>query len=175
MRAAPLSLLLAGSALAAASPPFQQPLGLFHPPSEEVQRPILDKISKPIEDFKKTLKGLSNEARKAWDEVSFLFPEAFDPKNFFSLPKPHQTRPDHEWDVITKGEDLQAVWIEGANGEKHREIDGHLNPYSLRTKKVDPSALGIDSVKQYSGYLDDDETDKHLFYCKAIRNFLRFC
>ena len=25
---------------------------------------------------------------------------------------------------------------------------------------------GVDKVKQYSGYLDDDEEDKHLFYCE---------
>jgi len=40
---------------------------------------------------------------------------------------------------------------------------------SLRTtaseqKKVDPSKLGVDTVKQYSGYLDDEKNDKHLFY-----------
>jgi hypothetical protein len=33
-------------------------------------------------------------------------------------------------------------------------------------KAVDPSKLGVDpGVKQYSGYLDDNENDKHLFYC----------
>jgi cathepsin A (carboxypeptidase C) len=41
-----------------------------------------------------------------------------------------------------------------------------LEQYNLRGKKVDPSKLGVDTVKQYSGYLDDEANDKHLFYCK---------
>jgi cathepsin A (carboxypeptidase C) len=83
-------------------------------------------------------------------------------------PKPHTRRPDHYWDSITRGVDLQSVWVENADGEKEREIDGKLEPYTLRSRAVDPSKLGVDpGVKQYSGYLDDDENDKHLFYCKS--------
>lgn len=37
------------------------------------------------------------------------------------------------------------------------------NRYSLRLKNVDPSKLGIDTVKQWSGYLDY-QTSKHFFY-----------
>jgi cathepsin A (carboxypeptidase C) len=40
----------------------------------------------------------------------------------------------------------------------------------MRVKKVDPAALGVDKVKQYSGYLDDEEEDKHLFYCEQHAN-----
>jgi cathepsin A (carboxypeptidase C) len=59
-----------------------------------------------------------------------------------------------------------SVWVENSKtGEKEREIDGKLDTYDLRVKKVDPSKLGVDTVKQYSGYLDDDANDKHLFYC----------
>jgi len=61
-----------------------------------------------------------------------------------------------------------SVWIENANGEKERAIDGKLEAYNLRTKNVDPSKLGVDTVKQYSGYLDDEQNDKHLFYCKTL-------
>ncbi|CAR25290.1 carboxypeptidase C [Lachancea thermotolerans CBS 6340] len=35
--------------------------------------------------------------------------------------------------------------------------------YSMRVKRVDPSKLGVDSVKQYSGYLDYEDS-KHFFY-----------
>jgi cathepsin A (carboxypeptidase C) len=61
-----------------------------------------------------------------------------------------------------------SVWVENANGEKERAIDGKLENYNLRAKKVDPSKLGVDTVKQYSGYLDDEKNDKHLFYCKIL-------
>ena len=102
-----------------------------------------------------------------WDEVAMMFPESFNKASFFSPPKPHTRRADDEWDHIMRGEEVQSVWVTNANGEKERDLDGKLHNYNLRTKKVDPSVLGVDTVKQYSGYLDDEEEDKHLFYCKC--------
>jgi cathepsin A (carboxypeptidase C) len=161
-----LPLLFAASAVA--YPPTQQVLGDIPVPSIE---DVLDTVQKPLkgldkgfEELRKTLKNIPDEAVAAWEEVSAMFPEDFDASKLFSSPKPHQKRPNHEWDFITKGDDMQKVWVENAQGDKERAIDGHLSPYSLRTKKVDPKALKVDKVKQYSGYLDDDETDKHLFY-----------
>lgn len=113
---------------------------------------------------------MSGEVKQVWDEVTMLFPEAMEKANLFSAPKPHVKRPDSTWDYIVKGAEVQSVWVENSNGEKEREIDGKLENYNLRAKKVDPSKLGVDTVKQYSGYLDDDEADKHLFYCKSDPN-----
>ncbi|KAK6542396.1 hypothetical protein TWF694_006351 [Orbilia ellipsospora] len=40
-----------------------------------------------------------------------------------------------------------------------------MHNYSMRGRVVDPSSTGVDpGVKQYSGYLDDDKNDKHLFF-----------
>ena len=36
--------------------------------------------------------------------------------------------------------------------------------YSMRVKESLPEILGLDTVKQYTGYLDIDSLDKHLFY-----------
>ena len=97
-----------------------------------------------------------------------MYPKAMDQTSFFSLPKKHNRRPDSHWDHITNGADIQSVWVENENGEQEREIDGKLETFNLRTKKVDPGSLGVDpGVKQYSGYLDDNENDKHLFYCEC--------
>lgn len=111
------------------------------------------------------MKTMSSEAKAAWDEVSMLFPEQMSAASFLSKPKPHTRRPDSHWDHIVKGEDVQAMTIK-VDGEDVRAIDGHLEDYQLRAKKVDPAKLGVDTVKQYSGYLDDKAEDKHLFYCK---------
>jgi cathepsin A (carboxypeptidase C) len=94
------------------------------------------------------------------------FPDAMDKATFFSSPKPNTRKPDSTWDYVVKGADVQSVWVENSKGEKEREIDGKLESYNLRAKKVDPSKLAVDTVKQYSGYLDDEENDKHLFYCE---------
>ncbi|KAF1927117.1 carboxypeptidase Y precursor [Didymella exigua CBS 183.55] len=120
--------------------------------------------TKPLQNLEENLKSLTGEARAIWDEVAMMFPEQMEKAAFFSNPKPHTRKHDSEWDYVVKGADVQSVWVENESGEKEREIDGKLENYSLRAKHVDPNVLGVDKVKQYSGYLDDDEEDKHLFY-----------
>lgn len=44
--------------------------------------------------------------------------------------------------------------------EKNEKFPG----YALRAKKTNPELLGLDSVKQYTGYLDVEELKKHFFY-----------
>ncbi|KAF1348065.1 carboxypeptidase Y-like protein A [Delphinella strobiligena] len=149
------SALLIGAASAAVAPQQQ----IFKAPKQPSSE-----WTKPLHNLQESLKTLTGEARQIWDEVAMMFPESMDQTSFFSLPKPHTRKHDSEWDHIMKGSDIQNVWVENAQGDKEREIEGKLEQYSLRTKSVDPSVLGVDKVKQYSGYLDDDEEDKHLFY-----------
>ncbi|KAF2194635.1 carboxypeptidase Y-like protein A [Zopfia rhizophila CBS 207.26] len=158
MKVATLALLI-GAASAAVAPQQQ----IFKLP-EQLKDLNTESWTKPLQNFEESLKSLTGEARRIWDEVALMFPDSFDKASFFSSPKPHTRKGDHEWDHIVKGAHVQSVWVENAKGEKERELDGKLENYNLRVKKVDPSSLGVDKVKQYSGYLDDDETDKHLFY-----------
>lgn len=107
-----------------------------------------------------------SEAKALWDEVSLLAPDAvaaFKSSALSYKPKPANRRPDSAWDHVVKGADVEKIWMAG--GE--RAVGGQLGSYNLRARKVDPSVLGVDSVKQYSGYLDDNENDKHLFYCRS--------
>lgn len=152
--------LLAGVASAAIAPQ-QQPLQLPKTFPTEAK----NILNSQIHHLKDALKGLTEEAAAVWDEVAALYPEDMSAASFFSLPKKHTRKPDHEWDHIVRGSDVQGVWVENANGEQERYLDGKLDTYDLRVKSVDPSELGVDpGVKQYSGYLDDNENDKHLFY-----------
>ena len=155
------ALLIGGCA---ASSPVQQVLQAPHHAPESSP----DSWLKPLQNLEESLKSLTKEARAVWDEVTMMYPRAMDQTSFFSLPKKHSRRPDSHWDHITKGADIQSVWVENENGEQERDIDGKLEAFNLRTKKVDPGSLGVDpGVKQYSGYLDDNENDKHLFYCEC--------
>jgi cathepsin A (carboxypeptidase C) len=158
------SALLVGAATAAVAPQQQQQHVLKFPDSfSELKE---NAWSKPLQTLEESLKSLTGEARATWDEVANMFPESFEKASFFSTPKEHTRKHDSEWDHIVKGADVQSVWVENAAGEQEREIDGKLEQFDLRVKKVDPSVLGVDTVKQYSGYLDDNEEDKHLFYCE---------
>jgi cathepsin A (carboxypeptidase C) len=163
MRFTTTSALLLGAASSAAGLQDQKVLGGSAPSGFGFD---LDAESwiKPLED---KFGEFTADAKATWDEVSMLVPDAFDAFKKHvagSKPKPNNRQPDHTWDHVVKGADLQSVWVEGANGESRRKVGGKLDTYNLRVKKVDPAKLGVDSVKQYSGYLDDEENDKHLFY-----------
>ena len=158
--------LLLGAASAAVFPEQQ----VLQAPHDQAPHEASQAWAKPLHTLQTALNSLTAEARAVWDEVSLLFPEDMAKASFFSSPKKHARRPDHEWDHIVRGADVQSVWVENASGEKEREIDGKLDAYDMRIKKVDPSELGVDpDVKQFSGYLDDNENDKHLFYCKRFK------
>ncbi|CZT03601.1 Carboxypeptidase Y homolog A [Rhynchosporium agropyri] len=133
-------------------------------PLKDAAKSITNAWSKSLNHLVESMNDMTAEAKAIWDEVTMYFPEEMNKATFFSAPKPHVKKPDSVWDFIVKGSDVQSVWVENTDGEKEREIDGKLESYKLRAKHVDPSKLGIDKVKQYSGYLDDDEDDKHLFY-----------
>lgn len=80
-----------------------------------------------------------------------------------SAAKTINVRPDSEWDTITHGADLIAKRAVG--GDSYPE---YISDYKMRSRAVrDPSSLGVDTVKQISGYLDDNKQDKHLFFCKS--------
>ncbi|KAI5295611.1 hypothetical protein KEM55_006128, partial [Ascosphaera atra] len=174
MRSFTTALLLGGAAhLATAAPPAQQVLAgddadapvyaqPHNPPSSSSSR--LDSLLHP--DFSSIIEsGREQLDAFQWDEFKDT---AFDKARTFFEPlagKRHTRRPDSHWTHIVRGADVQASWIEDADKTKHRELDGKLDTYDLRVKAVDPAALGVDpDVKQYSGYLDDNENDKHLFY-----------
>ena len=161
------SALLLGAATASLSPP-QQVLQSPHKLTEQLSHKVSEASSTILDDLQKTFGKMSAEARSVWDDVAGIFPDAMERAMHRTPSKPHTRRPDSAWDHIVRGADVQSVWVEGKNGQKEREVDGKLENFDLRVKKVDPSALGVDpGVKQYSGYLDDNENDKHLFYCKA--------
>ena len=159
------STLLLGAAAASLTPPQQ----VLQPSQEStLSHKVADAASNVLDDLQETYGKMSAEAKSVWDDIAGMFPEAMARATHFTPPKPHKRRSDSTWDHVVSGADVQSVWVTGKNGQKEREIDGKLENFDLRVKKVDPSALGVDpGVKQYSGYLDDNENDKHLFYCKA--------
>lgn len=127
-----------------------------------------------IQDYEAAFGSMTEEARALWDEVAMLVPNAHESIPSPQKPKKHVRKPDSEWDFVTKGADVQALWTKAsAQDESHRLVGGDLESYQLRTKAVDPSKLGVDTVKQYSGYLDDEANDKHLFYCELKNEPMR--
>jgi len=169
MRIAASTVLLGAASAASFQQQAQHVLSGGFGKAQEAMKPLSDAFTdaagRPIENFEDAFSGMTAEAKALWDEIKLLVPDsAFKNSEWLSKPKPHRRRDD--WNHVVKGADVQNLWVEDANGESHRQVDGRIEDYNLRVKKVDPSKLGIDSVKQYSGYLDDEANDKHLFYCR---------
>ena len=162
------TLLSVGVSLASAASPAQQVLK--QQPEDKTISPVLDgfaKVFSHLPDVQSTFHSLSDEAKAAWTEVTRAFPNALN--NKVPPPKKPQRRPDSYWDHVVHGKDLQKVQVEGADGGRRRKFDGPLESHSMRTRKVDPSGLGVDkNVTQYAGYLDDNDEDKHLFFCRFL-------
>ena len=159
MRALAACLLLLGTTSAGSlTPPLQHVL--------QASKQASSDWASSLRAMQEKVKPIAGDARTVWDEVAATFPDAVEKATSASSPKKHTRRPDHSWDHIVRGADPQSIQVESEHGEGGREVDGNIEAYDLRTKKVDPSVLGVDpGVKQYSGYLDDNENDKHLFYC----------
>ncbi|KAK4106213.1 hypothetical protein N658DRAFT_482131 [Parathielavia hyrcaniae] len=160
MRIAASTVLLGAASAASFGQQAQQVLsgGSMKPISDA----FADASASPLESIEEAFKGMTSEAKALWDEIKLLVPESAFKSEWFSKPKPHRRR--HDWDHVVNGADVQKLWVQDADGESHRQVGGRLEDFNLRVKSVNPSKLGVDSVKQYSGYLDDEANDKHLFY-----------
>ena len=159
------SAMLVGAASAALTPPAQQVL-------KKPNHDAFEDWSKLVSALSEPLSSLPATAMDVIDKLSQKIPDFMQHMPTLPAPKAHTRRPDRLWDYVVKGEDVQSVWIENKDGQLEREVDGKLENFNLRGKKIDPSKLGVDpTVKQYSGYLDDEEEDKHLFYCMPILSF----
>lgn len=156
------SAVLVGAASASILSPFNGQQHVLGSDSKAASTPEgIAAAAGPLASLQEAVKGLSADAEALWEEVKQMVPDAFERATFFSSPKKHTRRPNSHWDHIIKGSDLPSAFTTKTGASKSRD---NLDAYSMRVKAVDPSQLGIDTVKQYSGYLDDDETDKHLFY-----------
>ncbi len=86
------------------------------------------------------LSGWTKEAAQVWEQMSIDMPIAVSEMTW-TLPKKQVEKKQSGWDHVVKLESLPE--------------------HQLRVKK--PLALGVDDVKQYSGYLDVGSS-KHFFY-----------
>lgn len=88
------------------------------------------------------LESLSADLQAQWREFEQQSQKLQAGKRVLKEPIRHKKRPDSEWMHILKSEDFPN--------------------HTLRIKS--PESLGIDTVKQYSGYLDIEDETKHLFF-----------
>jgi cathepsin A (carboxypeptidase C) len=121
----------------------------------------------------------SDEIRALWEEVASIAPDAIDDivsqakASGDKPPKKGTRRSGSEWDFHLKGAGVGGDIV--SQGGQRVNGDFDFSNYALRARHVDPSKLGVDTVKQYSGYLDAFEEDKHLFFCKPQSTHTDLC
>ncbi|KAF6012652.1 carboxypeptidase C [Brettanomyces bruxellensis] len=104
---------------------------------------LLDKVSKITGE---SIENLDINLKKTWAEMELKYPEAIAGLEFRNKPK---------FEIKKKAKEFWDFYV--SNPDK-------ISNYQLRVKKTDPLSLGVDTTKQYSGYLDDLKDDKHWFY-----------
>lgn len=101
-----------------------------------------DILSKIAQYFNEPLESISKETKGVWMDMFTMFPDTIAAMNFKSNPK-----------KATKNKATFDFHV----------TDVKLPNHKLRVKST-PEDLGIDTVKQYTGYLDVEDEDKHFFY-----------
>jgi cathepsin A (carboxypeptidase C) len=99
-------------------------------------------LAKAADALNIPMDSLTQDVKTLWSDMTLKFPDAVSNLQFWSHPKKFTKKA--KWDFRVQNEALPN--------------------HTLRVKKNDPKVLGIDTVKQYSGYLDVTDEDKHFFY-----------
>lgn len=125
---------------------------------------FVDVVGKFIVNIEEVFYGMIVEVKVFWDEIKFFVLESvFNYFNWFIKFK--FVCCCYDWDYVVKGVDVQKFWVQGESGEDYCQVDGKFVDFNFCVKVVDLFKFGVDKVKQYSGYLDDEVNDKYLFYC----------
>ncbi|KAK9457307.1 Alpha/Beta hydrolase protein [Dipodascopsis uninucleata] len=122
--------------------PVNVPKPLHASESEAVGLDTLGSLGEALKALGASMHGIEPETADLWAEMQQDFGDVVDQLTFVSKPKPATPRDAKDYDFHVTASNLPG--------------------YSVRVKK--PSDLGVDKVKQYSGYLDIEEEDKHFFY-----------
>lgn len=101
-----------------------------------------DVFAKIAQYFQDPLENISKDTMQLWYDMFAQFPDTIGDMKFKSPPK-----------KATKNKATFDFHVSDAKLPNHK----------LRVKAT-PEDLGIDTVKQYTGYLDVEDEDKHFFY-----------
>ncbi|CUM65067.1 uncharacterized protein PRCAT00002689001 [Priceomyces carsonii] len=104
------------------------------------QNNVIGAISKYLNE---PLEKVPQATKSLWLDMMLQFPEAVSRLSFKSQPKKFTQKSKDAFDYLV--------------------MDAKVPGHQLRVKST-PEDLGIDKVKQYTGYLDVEEEDKHFFY-----------
>ncbi|KAK6460884.1 carboxypeptidase Y precursor [Scheffersomyces coipomensis] len=145
------SILGASNALSLSLPSFANPQQLLNLDYGNAFHSQVDRLSESVMNgnvlgaiakfLNEPLESIPAETKQIWADLMLDFPQSIASLNFKTPGKKASKKADFDFHVTDQ------------------KFPGH----KLRVKST-PESLGVDTVKQYSGYLDVEEEDKHFFY-----------
>lgn len=112
-----------------------------------------------ISELKKNTKGLDNDSLGKLDSTWKQLVEDLGKEKVLQSLKNYEAKFSSQQGLtVKKGDDSVK------EGNFQTMSDTRFQSYSLRIKKNHPEVLGLDTVDQYTGYLDVDDQDKHFFF-----------
>ncbi|KAK6454107.1 carboxypeptidase Y precursor [Scheffersomyces xylosifermentans] len=108
-------------------------------------------------------KELPNEVRSAWEQMQQKLPKNEIEKLVATYQSKYSVKAKNFNNRI---KDFSKTFTASTSQQDQFETlsNDKFAEYSLRVNKNKPELLGLDNVKQYTGYLDVDVLDKHFFY-----------
>jgi cathepsin A (carboxypeptidase C) len=122
-----------------------------------VHKTVTELLGKLAQEFGQALDDIPVQAIDAWAEVITSFPKSVGELTL-------ETSQQLAKKLTSKAKDTTAKFTTPSSGQDWLYVveNAKLPEHSLRVKT--PEKLGVDTVKQYSGYLDVKDEDKHFFY-----------
>lgn len=149
-----LAALPCNAALLSSNSGLQSPLVLEKSSADTFDSSLLKLAAKAMDvDYN----SLSLETKFTWSAMSNRFPNVVSSLQFTTKKKTSAA--------------IQAAksFLGQDSASPKPAFDFHVTDtefpnYQLRVKKPNPEILNVDSTKQYTGYLDIEDSDKHFFY-----------
>lgn len=154
-----LSVLGASSVVVEA---YDMPFGkelkqfIFQTDESEVLEPKVDLLQQQRQQLGDLKESHLPEVEKAWADMQKDF-------DFATIQRKIKEYSDK---FVVKASSMNNKFKTTFKGSREFETvkNQKFTDYALRVKKSNPELLGLDTVDQYTGYLDIPEQGKHLFY-----------
>ncbi|KAK6460914.1 Alpha/Beta hydrolase protein [Scheffersomyces coipomensis] len=130
---------------------------VIHDDEPSVHSPsVFEQLTKNIDELTKG--AITPEVEQAWKQMQ----QKLGSKALLKKVDEYNSKANQ---LINKVKDSSKTFTKAKTDSSFESLSvDKYSDYSLRIKKTNPEILGLDTVKQYTGYLDIDSLDKHFFY-----------
>ena len=125
----------------------------------------MDSLAEKSSEFLSYLRNLESEMAKAPEQDRHLLRSAWKELAKMSPSKQLEYLRRYQSKFHVNQDQMNNKVVATQNDDQYETVTSQrFEGYSLSIAKTKPESLGLDTVKQHTGYLDVDALDKHFFY-----------